>query len=237
VTFRVTLPSLACLLWLLATVSAAPPGPGFAAELPEPERTRLQTLAGQADVATQVDAEPFVTQLAVFEYLLDHPEFATHVTRTLKIARYRIWRTPEGLFLDDGWGTTGHFWVTYTGPGTRVMSARGVYKRGLLPSIQGEAVTMIEYAPTPAANGKSLVRTTVTGLLKLDSRLAGTALKIVGPVAQKKADKEASRLMRVFAKASRAIEENPTGVLEQLRQRPDIPQRELAEFSRLLTSR
>jgi hypothetical protein len=117
------------------------------------------------------------------------------------------------------------------------MIARGVYKRGILPSIRGEAVTMIEYAPTPVANGKSLMRTTVTGFLKLDSQLASMALKIAGAVAQKKADKEAHRLMRVFAKASRAIDENPAGVLEQLRQRPDVPQRELAEFSRLLTSR
>jgi hypothetical protein len=195
----------------------------------------LQTLAGQADVATQVDAEPFVTRLAVFEYLLDHPDFASHVTQALKIARYRISRTPEGLFLDDGWGTTGHFWVVYTGPGTRVMTARGVYKRGILPSIRGEAMTMIEYAPTPVDNGRSLMRTTVTGFLKLDNRVASTALRIAGGVAQRKADKEAQRLMRVFAKASRAIDENPTGVLEQLRQRPDIPQRELAEFSRLLS--
>jgi hypothetical protein len=237
VTFRVTLPSVACLLWLLSTASAGSPGPVLPAELPEPERARLQTLADEAAVATQVDAEPFVTQLAVFEYLLDHPEFASHVTRALRVARYRIRRTPEGLFLDDGWGTTGHFWVTYARPGTRVMIARGVYKRGILPSIRGEAVTMIEYAPTPVANGKSLMRTTVTGFLKLDSQLASMALKIAGAVAQKKADKEAHRLMRVFAKASRAIDENPAGVLEQLRQRPDVPQRELAEFSRLLTSR
>ena len=226
-----------CLLWLLSTASAARPNSVLPAELPEPDRSRLQAVADGADVQTRVDAEPFTTRPEIFEYLLDHPEFATHVTRTLRLARYRIWRTPEGLYLDDGWGATGHFWVVYAGPGTRVMRARGEYKKGVLPSIQGEAVTMIEYGLASTGNGKSVVRTTVSGFLKLDSRMVAMAMKMASAVAQRKADLEAHRLMRVFAKASRAIDENPAGVLEQVRQRPDVPKQELQEFSRLLTSR
>src|SRR5207245_7123530 len=52
-----------------------------------------------------------------------------------------------------------------------------------------------------------------------------------------KADLEARRLMKTFARASQAIDENPAGVYEQLRQRPDVPQRELEEFGRLLSVR
>lgn len=240
--YRVGLPLLASgaagtvsLLWLLSTASAARPSPVLPAEVPEPDRTRLQEVAEAADVSTRVDGEPFVAQPEVFEYLLDHPEFASHVTRTLRLARYRIWRTPEGLFLDDGWGTTGHFWLIHAGPGTRVMRARGEYKKGILPSIQGEAVTLIEYGLTPIENGRALVRTTVSGFLKLESRFTALAVKVASAVAQRKADLEATRLVRVFARASRAIDENPLGVLEQLRQRPDVPQQELREFSRLLS--
>jgi hypothetical protein len=241
--YRVVVPSLAggaagaaCLLWLLSTASAARPSPVLPSGLPEPDRTRLQGVADRADVSTRVDAEPFVARPEVFEYLLDHPEFATHVTRTLRLARYRIWRTPEGLFLDDGWGATGHFWLIHAGPGTRVMRARGQYKKGILPSIQGEAVTMIEYGLTPMGNGKALVRTTVSGFLKLDSRIVALAMKVASVVAQRKADLEAKRLMRVFARASRAIDENPAGLLQQLRQRGDVPQQELREFTHLLRS-
>ena len=57
-----------------------------------------------ASVATRVAAPAFPARREVFEYLLDHPELASHVTRALKVARYRIWRTRDGLFLDDGWG-------------------------------------------------------------------------------------------------------------------------------------
>ena len=52
--------------------------------------------------------------------------------------------------------------------------------------------------------------------------------------AQSKADTEARRLMKVFARVSQAVQENPAGVYEQLRQRPETPRRELEEFRQLL---
>ena len=226
-----------CLLWLLSSALGARPNPALPSELPEPDRTRLQAIADRADVSTRMEAEPFMVRADVFEYLLDHPDFASHVTRTLRLARYRIWRTAEGLFLDDGWGATGQFWIVYVGPGKRVMRARGEYRKGVMPSIQGDAVTMIEYGFTPATDGKSLVRSTVTGFLKLDSRMVALAMKVASTVAQRKADVEANRLMRVFARVSRALDEDPAGVLDQLQQRPDVPPRELEEFRRLLLGR
>jgi hypothetical protein len=224
-------------LWLVSTVSAARPSPPLPAGLPEAERVKLQQITDAADVATRVEAEPFVTRREVFEYLLDHPEFATHVARTLRLARYRIWQTPAGLFLDDGWGVRGHFWVVYTANGTRVIRAAGEYKKALLLRIRGEAVTMIEYDVSPAGDGRSLVRPAVSGFLRLDSRLASFALNVASAASQRKADLEARRLMKVFARVSRALEENPAGVWEQLRQRPDVPRHELEEFGRLLNVR
>src|SRR5439155_1157108 len=176
-------------------------------------------------VATRVDAVPFVARLPVFEYLLDHPEFATHLTRMLRLARYRIWQTPRGLYLDDGWGGTGYFWVVYAGNGTRLMRARGEFKQTLMPTIQGEAVTMIEYEATPAPDGKSRIRSTVSGYVKLDSRFMAIAMKMASGAAQRKADLEARRLMKTFARASQAIDVNPAGVYAPLRLRPGDPGR------------
>jgi hypothetical protein len=117
------------------------------------------------------------------------------------------------------------------------MRARGEFKQTLMPTIQGEAVTMIEYEATPAPDGKSLIRSTVSGYVKLDSRFMAIAMKMASGAAQRKADLEARRLMKTFARASQAIEEDPARVYEQLRQRPDVPQRELEEFGRLLSVR
>jgi len=60
---------------------------------------------------------------------------------------------------------------------------------------------------------------------------------LVGPLAQAKADREARQLLKVFARVSRAIEERPEEVYEAVRQRPDVPQQELAEFRHLLNNR
>src|SRR3989441_8290061 len=208
--------------------------PTFPAQIPPAERARLQEVAEGASVSARAAGEPFVARTDVFEFLLDHPEFATHVTRALRIARYRIWRGPEGLWLDDGWGAVGRFSVASSADGMRVMHARGYYQPGFLPSIHGQAVVVIEYGAQPAADHRSLISTAVTGFVKLDSRFLAVAGRLAGAVATAKAEKEAQRLVKVFARASRAIDENPAQGHEQVRQRQDVPSGDLEEVRRLL---
>lgn len=213
------------------TTLALPPA------MPAPERARIEEIAARAHVATRVAGAGFPTRPDVFEFLLDHPDFATRVTRTLRLARYRIWRTPGGLFLDDGWGATGHFWVLYAANGTRVMHARGQYRKGVLPSIRGEAVTILEYTYTTGADGRSLIHPTVTGFVRFHSRAVALLLAIARPLAQRKADKEAHRLVKVFKEVSEAIDRDPAGVYEKLAAQPDVPRGELEEFRQLLNVR
>ena len=154
--------------------------PAFPTEVPSAVRARLSPVVDQASLATRIQGESFVARREVFEYLLEHPEFATHVTQALKVARYRIWRTPTGLMLDDGWGTVGAF-------------------------------------------------------VKLDNPVLSAASVLAGSIAAAKAEQEALRLVRVFQKTTRAIDDNPGALLETLRHRPGTPRRELEEFGRLLS--
>lgn len=227
--------SAPCLLWLLVLSAGAVPS--LPPDLPPAERDRLRPIAEQADVSTHVEARSFVARQDVFEYLLDHPELASHVARALRLARYQVRRTPEGLWLDDGWGVTGYFRVVYASNGTRVSHARGQFKKALLPTIHGEAVTVIAYDATPIGDGRSRFRTWVTGFVRLDSRFLAGLMRLASSVAQRKADLEARRLMKVFAEASTAIDADPAGVLARVSQRPDVPRRELEEFARLLSDR
>ena len=71
--------------------------------------------------------------------------------------------------------------------------------------------------------------------MKLDSRVLSTASALAGSIAATKAEKEAHRLVRVFQKTTRAIDDNPGALLESLRHRPGTPRRELEEFGRLLS--
>jgi hypothetical protein len=219
---------------LLSGVLAARPAPALPAEIPASERGRLTAITETASLATFAAGEPFVARREVFEYLLDHPEFATHVTRTLRLARYRIWREPDGLRLDDGWGAVGRFSVVYARNGTRVLYARGRHKPWLLPAIHGQAVVVIEYGTEPAADGKSRISTSVTGFVKLDNALVEMASKLLHAAAAAKAEREARQLVRVFARTTRAIDNDPAGVHELLSRRPDVSRHELAEFRQLL---
>ena len=234
-------PLLAAAL-LAAALVPAPARAGAAAlalpaGIPPAERTQLLALARDASVSARAESEPFVARREVFEFLLDHPEFATHVTRALRLARYRIWRDAEGLWLDDGWGAVGRFRVVHAADGARVMYARGRYQPRILPSIHGQAVVVLAYATTPAPEGRARITTSVTGFLKLDSRVLELVGKLAGPLARAKAEKEAASLVKVFVRVSRAIEEDPAAVHARVRQREGVPPRDLEAFRRLLDLR
>jgi hypothetical protein len=203
-------------------------------DLPEAARARVRPVTTNPSLAVKVDAEPFVARRDVFEFLLDRPDFATHITRALKLARYRIWRTPSGLGIDDGWGTVGTFEVVHAGDGLRLMYARGVYHHKILPDINGQAVVVIDYETKPAPQGRSLISAAVSGFVKLDSRILAMASKLATSVATAKGEKEARRLVRLFAKTTHAIDADPAGVFDKVRQQPNVPSAELEEFRRLL---
>ena len=218
-----------------ATVAAVAAGPvALPPQVPETARARVQPVVDDPSLAVKVDGEPFVARREVFEYLLDHPDFTTHVTRVLRLARYRIWRTPGGLGIDDGWGTVGTFELVHAAEGRRLMYARGVYEHKILPDIHGQAVVLIDYRAQPAGQGRSTINAGVTGFVKLDSRILNFASKLATSVATAKGEKEGRRLVKLFAKTTRAIEADPAGVFDKVRRSPGVPAPELEGFRRLL---
>jgi len=234
--------TLAGAVWLtlLLTASCGAADPAaltLPPDMPMAERSQLTGVATGASIATRVEGEPFLARREILEYLLDHLAFTTQVIQTLRIGRLRIWPTREGLFVDEGWGTTGRLWVAYAAGGTRVIYTRGQHDMALLPSIRGEVLLIIEYRYVPDAPGRDLVKTTVAAFLKLDSRVLSAVLKLGSPVARKKADREARDIVKLFAKVSRAVEADPAGVYAKLRDRPDVQRAELEAFRALLALR
>jgi hypothetical protein len=197
------------------------------------DRQRLEAVVKQSFASTQQSAAPYAVRPEIFEYLLDHPEFASHVTRALKAARYRIWQEQGSLWLDDGWGVRGTFWTVYARPGLRLMMAQGAYQSAL-PDITGRAVVALAYGFQPGPGGRQQVATTVTSFVQIDSGVIRVIGKMGGPLVQRKADREARTLLKVFAKVIRLIEENPADVYARIKARPDVPKPELEEFRKLL---
>jgi hypothetical protein len=195
---------------------------------------RLDEVTRNPSVSARAEGQPFVGRREVFEFLLDHPDFATHISRALRLGRYRMWRTDEGLFVDDGWGATGRVFVVYAASGTRVLYARGEFQHGLLPAIPGEAVVTINYDVQPAADGRDLLSAAISSQLKIGGALGDLVAKLAGSLATEKAEKESLRLVRMFARVLQALDEKPAAVYASLRERPDVPQRELEQFRVLL---
>jgi hypothetical protein len=203
-------------------------------EVAPADRVRLESLANEALVSTRVEGPSHFMRPEIFEYLLNHPDFASHVARALGLARYRIWREPDGLWLDDGWGTRGRFTLVHAERGRRLYHAHGAFEQRFLPAIRGEAVAVFEYQFRPEPDGRTLVTTTASGYLQVDNHVLRALGAVAMPFVQAKADREAGQLLRVFARASQVIETEPARVYARLGERADVPRRELAEFRELL---
>ena len=230
--------ALACALLLGAGVLASPaPGAGDNAApplppgLPAADKARIDKVLAKATISTRVEIDPYALRLEVVEYLLDHPEFATQVTRALKLARYRIWRTADGLNLDDGWGVTGIMTPLYGNSGLRVVYARGRYEQSVLPDIRGQAVILLHYAGGPGPSGRPALTTSMEVFAQLDSAVLSS---LAGSIAKTKATSEARHVLRMFSRLSTHLDLRADEVLAELARHPDISKTELEGFRKVL---
>ena len=223
----------------LAATILLSPGPGSAADpaltlpssVPPAERARIEKVIAQASITTRAELEPFPLRLDIFNYLLDHPEFATQVTRTLRLARYRIWRDADGLHLDDGWGLKGLVTPMYGEGGLRVAYARGHFEQSLLPDIRGQAVIVLRYANGSDPTGRPGLATSLQVFGVLDSRVLSS---LAGVIAKDKAALEARRVLKVFSRLTTHLDRRTDEVLAELQKNPAVSRPELDDLRRLL---
>lgn len=207
------------------------PAPALPSGVPPADRARIENVLAHATISTHVEIEPYPLRLDVFDYLLSHPDFATQVTRALRLARYRIWTSADGLNLDDGWGVKGVITPFYGEKGLRVVYARGRYEQSVLPDIRGQAIIFVRYGESGAAAGRPALATSMEVFAWLDS---GMIASLAGSVAKSKATSEARHALKVFSRLSTHLELRADEVLAELARRPEVSRAELAEFRRLL---
>ena len=205
--------------------------PGLPAGVPAAERARIENVLAHATISTRVEIEPYPLRLDIFDYLLNRPDFATQVTRALKLARYRIWVAPDGLNLDDGWGVKGVITPFYGDKGLRVVYARGAYHQNVLPDIRGQAIIFLHYGESGTVAGRPALATSIEVFAWLDSSVLAS---LAGSIAKAKATSEARHALRVFSRLSTHLELRADEVLAELARQPDVSRPELEEFRRLL---
>ncbi len=217
-----------------ARAGAASPAVPFGDRISSADRAHLAGVMEQAFVAGEVSVEPYPARSAVFEFLLDHPVLAGHVAHAAGATRYRIWRSPEGLALDDGAGTTGRFRVLHAETGARMIHAHGRHVHWLFPQIRGEALVIIRYHFRPDGAGATVVETSFTGYVRLERGLLTGVLRVFAPLLHARAMRGARDLLGVFAKVSRAIQEDPAAVCEQVAARPGVKAEDLRALRQVL---
>ena len=171
----------------------------------------------------------------VFDFLLDHPDFAATAGRILGIVNYRVVKERDGVYWgDDAHGATGTVELMHAGPGRRIYLATGTFVKRYLPTIYGRIVLVMAYEHRTDQTGESMVINDVRGYLRIDNQvlaiLARIARPVVGPIVDKK-------VLRTFAAAGRLTEQasnDPVRLYQTLEASPEIEKSALREFRKVL---
>ena len=209
----------------ITTLDALPLGIPLA-DLSEEARAHAAEVLGASLFAHRVNGVRYRSREAVFRFLVDHPDFATDVARALRVAAYRVTRTEDGFAGDDQRGARGVIKVLYADDERRLFHVQGRYDRRGLPTIEGQLLVMLEFRHALGADGVSVVDSSLTGHVRVDSPLVGAVGQVVGAVARPLVERAVERKVRQFvsrvARVSTWAHDRPGELLAALEGHPEI---------------
>lgn len=178
---------------------------------------RVREVTEHAIFLRELHGIPVKSPPTVFDFLLDHPDFAATAWRILGIVKYRIVKKRDGVF----WGDDAH-------------GATGPFVKRFLPTIHGRILLVMGYEHRTDQTGESHVINRVRGYLRIDNRILGILARIARPVVGPIVDR---KVHRTFAAASRLTEQashDPTTLYHSLEASQEIEKSELREFRKIL---
>jgi len=221
------------LLFLVTGIGAALPFPQHLLNGKEGEA--LKEVVENSTLHREMSGIRLKGRGAVFEYLLDHPDFAATLARSAGVLKYTVERRGEGEYwADDHKGITGRLAILQAETGRRIFYAEGVYEKGLL-RIPGRMAMVMTYAEREGEEGSPHVEGTLSGYIKLDSFFFDPMARLFRPLVAGVMEKRASRF---FRKADRLLEilyRDPEFLMQQLS--PDKWGEELEALRSLLKTR
>jgi hypothetical protein len=185
-------------------------------------------------VVRQINGIAYKSRPEIFQYLLDHPDFAANMARAIKVGGYRVTPVPGGYEADDGRGVHGFLKPVYADAQRRVYYLAGRYAPPIFPAMTGRAVLVLDALHVASPGGGSLAEVTVVGFLKVDSVLARILAGILRDFTQAAVDRKVRRFFRHVEKVSVRAYDDPAGLASEIQGRADLPPGQVAEFSRLL---
>ncbi len=185
-------------------------------------------------VAREVNGITYRSRADIFQYLLDHPDFAASMARAIKVGRYRVTPVPGGYEADDGRGVRGLMKPVYADGHRRIYYLAGRYDPPIFPAMTGRAVLVLDAQHVTGADGGSRAEVNVVGFLKVDSVLARILAGILRDFTQAAVERKVRRFFRHMEKVSVRAYDDPAGLAAEIQGRPELPPGRVAEFSRLL---
>jgi hypothetical protein len=210
----------------IVTLDALPLGVPVSALEPD-ARAHADAVLASAIFAHRVASIRYRSREEVFRFLLDHPDFAASVARALKVGEYRVTRQADGYWGDDARGATGTIRVLYADEGRRLFHLAGRYQRGLLPTLEGQLLLLLEFRHEEDENGDTIVESSLTGHLRIDTPVVGTVAQAVGtltrPLVERAVERKVRRFFRTVARVSRWATEQPDHLATLLDGHPEVP--------------
>ncbi len=203
-------------------------------QLDEESFALARDVVSQALVFRQVDGIAFRSRKEVYDYLIQHMDFAADVARMLRVGKYRMRRIPTGFEADDGHGAHGFLRPLYDDGDRRVFYLQGRYDPPVLPSIAGRLVLVLDTSYTQAPDGENYAEMRVAGYLRLDSVLAEVIATVARSFTEEMVQKKVKRFFRDVARVSRRAYDDPDGLIEELARHPQFEAERVAEFSQVL---
>jgi hypothetical protein len=187
-----------------------------------------------AAVAREVRDITFRSHKPVFDFLLDHPDFAADVARVLREGKYRVRRVGDLYEADDGRGVRGLMKPILSEDGRRLFYLEGRYDPPLLPAMSGRVVIMLDSEHLDGPDGVTYCAMKFSGFLKLDSVVADTLARVMQVFSEDQMDRRVRRFFNHVAAVSRRAYDDPEGLAELLAGRAELPADRVAAFRELL---
>lgn len=207
------------------------------------DRQALEEVVHAPTLVRAIKGVKFPSAKEVYEYLLDHPDFAAAAARTLNLSEYQIAKdrefsqTSNGLYSGtDGRGLSGHFRVVYADEKKRVFLLVGTYNRKWLPTIFAKAVLILEFEHR-TDGGTSTVANDVHAYIKMDNAIIALLTKLLELALGGATETKMKHTLDIAAAISKETLRDPDGLLKKLRANPELFQQELEGFRQALYPR
>lgn len=219
------------LIVLVLSFTMAPWGLGGAMEQPAViphsvfDGSTSQELREVVQGASYVDEKKgalFRGHREVYEYLLNHLDFASQLGRFLDLTDYVIEETGKGTYkATTPKGAWAQLQIVYADDEKRVVLAEGKY---------GRAVVVLQYASFDR-EGESYIIYDLYGYVLADNPILNLLLGLFGGIVNHRVE----RLLASVAELNERIYEAPGTFRQNLLAQGEIPPDHLSEFVRILT--